>query len=423
VHFQFSVLSVAKKPCFKIGEPIDPDDLWFRDEFIDLIWETIRNRHVLITAPRRTGKTSVMNHLAERPRDGFLVVSQNVQDLKHPSQLFETILENVFENHRSTADRLIRGGWKLLGESTRWLKENVDSVGAGSIKIALRRTDPNWRSNWKQHADETLRQLRGINKPVLLIIDELPDLILNMRGTHDDELKEFLGWFRRVRQQPSPSKDSIRWLIGGSVNLASTLDEIGEVDLINDIAMEPLPILTDDQVKDFVVRMLTAYGVEFSQTVPNRIVFHLGRPIPYFMQLLTQAVQRSYSRQQRKITAKDVDKIFDEMVTSQDAQSKLKHYHSRIERYYRSPRQSAAYLLLSKLSQSSKKGISRRAMEQVFQKELVDLAIQLDASKQREQFNHLMRDLENDFYVCECQSDCFDFSSGVIKAWWRKYYG
>lgn len=412
-----------KEPLFYTGEPVEPCDLMFRDDFIDIVWESLRQRHVLIAAPRRTGKTSVMNHLMEYPRHSFLVVSQNVQDFDHPAGLFQSLLENLYELHNSVAERLIRGGWSLLKESRQWLGRNVESVGAGSFKIALRNTDPDWNANWKQHADETLRQLRSIGQPMLLIINELPDLILNMRRHHEADLRDFLGWFRKIRQDPPPSRDTIRWLIGGSTNIASTLDELGEVDLINDIAEEPLPVLSEEQVREFVQRMLSCRGVDFSQTVPRRISVRLGRPIPFFMQLVTQEVFRSWRREPRKITTRDVDEIFDGMVTSQASQGKLQHYHSRISRYYLEPRQSAAYLLLSKLSLASDQGISRRALQQLFLQHCSERGETSDSASMRSQFNHLMRDLENDFYVSECSKDQFDFSSGVMKSWWRKYYG
>lgn len=41
--------------------------------------------------------------------------------------------------------------------------------------------------------------------------------------------------------------------------------------------------------------------------------------------------------------------------------------------------------------------------------------------------NQLMRDLENDFYVSElsgsrADESQYDFASGLLKSWWRKYY-
>jgi hypothetical protein len=57
---------------FYTGSIVPPEDLWFRDEFIEQLWEKLHTEHVLLTAPRRTGKTSVMNHLRERPQAGRL---------------------------------------------------------------------------------------------------------------------------------------------------------------------------------------------------------------------------------------------------------------------------------------------------------------------------------------------------------------
>ena len=37
-------------------------------------------------------------------------------------------------------------------------------------------------------------------------------------------------------------------------------------------------------------------------------------------------------------------------------------------------------------------------------------------------FNQLLRDLANDFYIEEIGEDHFDFASGVLKSWWKKYY-
>ena len=84
---------------FYTGSPLDPDDLWFRDEFIESLWETLRTEHVLLTAPRRTGKTSVMDHLAAKPQHGYSVISVFVQDLDHPDEFLLTLLDAFHSKH------------------------------------------------------------------------------------------------------------------------------------------------------------------------------------------------------------------------------------------------------------------------------------------------------------------------------------
>lgn len=411
-----------KRVEFYTGEPVEPSDLWFRDPYIDQVWETLRRQHVLISAPRRTGKTSVMNHLASKPRDGYLVVYQNVQDLSHPAQLFQTILENFYEQNQELTKQLAHSGFGMLKSALEFVRKNVDSVSAGGFKIALRNSDPDWEKNWKQHGESLLAAIRKSQRPVLIIIDELPDLILRMRDRDDALVRDFLAWFRVQRQNPVPSQDPVRWLIGGSVNLASTLDELGEVAAINDIAIETLPVLTDDQVIEFVTRMLEPREVPYETDVPRTVVKRLGRPIPLFLQLSTQDIVRSWQNNTRTITTKDVDAIFDAMISSQAAQDKLQHYHSRIKLHYKQPKQSAAYSILGQLSLSSPSGLSRRALLSEFVRHLDAQGLEMNEPDRRRQFNHLMRDLENDFYIVEIDDESYDFASGLMKAWWKRYY-
>jgi hypothetical protein len=363
-----------------------------------------------------------MNHLANKPRDGFLVIYQNVQDLSHPAQLFQTILENFYEQNQELTKQLAHSGFGILRSALEYVRKNVDSVSGGGFKIALRNSDPEWDKNWKQHGESLLAAIRKSQRQVLLIIDELPDLILEMRDRDEALVRDFLAWFRVQRQHPTPAQDRVRWLIGGSVNLASTLDELGEVAAINDIAIEQLPVLTNDQVIEFVNRMLDGREVPFEKEVPAVVAKRLGRPIPLFLQLATQDIFRSWRLNPRTITAKDVNSIFDAMISSQAAQDKLQHYHSRIKLHYKEPKQSAAYAILGQLSQSSLQGLSRRSLLREFTGHLDAQDWKASEPDKRRQFNQLMRDLENDFYITEIDDENYDFASGLMKAWWRKYY-
>ncbi len=67
-------LKMENAPEFYTGVPVDPVDLRFRGEFVEELWQRLRTGHVVLTAPRRTGKTSVMDYLRDHPENGFKVV-------------------------------------------------------------------------------------------------------------------------------------------------------------------------------------------------------------------------------------------------------------------------------------------------------------------------------------------------------------
>ena len=45
---------------FVIGGPARDEDFWFRKDFVEDLQTTLRKQNVILLAPRRMGKTSVM---------------------------------------------------------------------------------------------------------------------------------------------------------------------------------------------------------------------------------------------------------------------------------------------------------------------------------------------------------------------------
>ena len=82
---------------------------------------------------------------------------------------------------------------------------------------------------------------------VLLIMDEFPDIVLNLKKNNPALLREFSPRSAPA-PEPRPSQDRAPWLIGGSINISGTLDALGLVDLINDLDDVPLPVLTDPRL-------------------------------------------------------------------------------------------------------------------------------------------------------------------------------
>jgi len=408
---------------FYTGSPMDPDDLWFRDDFISRLWEILRGEHVLLTAPRRTGKTSVMDHLAARPRDGFSPVSVFVQDLDHPNEFLLTLLDAFHAKH----PQLFR---KVFQSTTSWigkLLDRLEEVDVAGFKVAMRAQLPTGPEGWKEFGDKEFFPLaRRSNQKLLFIVDEFPDLIVNMGRNHPELVRPFLSWLRGHCVNPRPRQDNLRWLLGGSVNLSSTLDALNALDLINALHEESLPVLTAAQVEEFVRRMLSERRVEFDDQVPRGVAECLGRPVPYFLQLITQNLYRRWKREQHRLSHDDVRECFQDLIVSSDARDKLQHFYSRIQQYYLDPKRSAAYELLAKLSVSPN-GLARSSLQQHFSGVLQEKGVASPDYQRRQLFNQLMRDLENDFYISELSGNPteetqYDFASGLLKSWWRKYY-
>jgi hypothetical protein len=409
-------VTVSDSPDFYTGSVIEAEDLRFRDAFIADLWETLKSSHVLLKAPRRCGKTSIMEHLRRRPSSGFVVVYENVQDLSHPADFFLAILDKFHDAHPAAFHSIIKG-WKSV---VSWLPE-TEEVGLGEFKLKFREHEEDYREQWRQHGETLFARLRSLEQPVLIIVDELPDMLLNLKREDPKLLRDFLSWFRTQRSNPTPKQDNVRWLLGGSINLSTTLDGMGLLDRINDLQDVPLPDLTPANVEEFVGTMLSNRGVPFEKRVPPRLCVLLGRPIPLFLQMLTQELHRSWKAKPRKLKSADVDAEFARLITNTSAQDKLQHFYTRLAKYYEEPALGQAHALLNHLCRTGTDGASRSALQQVFDSTWP--AGKLPAFHERKRlFVQLLRDLGNDFYVVETADDRCDFASGIIKAWWRKYY-
>ncbi len=337
--------------------------------------------------------------------------------MAHPAGFFQVLLDELHDSHPDFVRDELAAGRTLLGG----VLEKVDEIGVSGFRVALCGGDPDRRANRRQHGDTFLSQARATGIPILLIFDEFPDLLINLSRADEALLREFLAWFRTQRQSPAPARDSIRWLVGGSVNLAGTLDAFGLVDRINDLEDVSLPPLTNADIETFVKEMLCGRDVAFDDDVPQRLVSRLGRPIPLFMQMATHDLYRMWKRERRKIVAEDVDGVFDAIIVGSAARTRLQHLQSRVDQYYADPNRSIAHVLLGQISMSES-GLGRATLFQETERILADLGVTPPVHERRQVFNRLLLDLENDFYIVEVDNEIYDFASGVLKSWWRKYH-
>lgn len=401
---------------FTVGSAAREDDFFFREAFIDDLWDSLRKEHILLLAPRRMGKTSVMMRLQDEPRQDRLVVFLNVEELNTPAEFCQSLIGAIHDQHPEYLRQALAKTWKFL----TGILGKLENVEFYKFKIALRDSEPNWEENWKTKAEELVDSIRRTDQKLLLILDELPDMVLNMQKEAADKLDTFLHWFRAVRQKPD--QDNIRWLVGGSVNLSSTLDRLGKLNLINDFRVEPLPPFSHEEVHEFASTMLKMRGVSFEPEVVDKVKQLLGKPIPFFLQLLTQELYRDWRKHRETLTLKHVDAVFNRVLLGETARDKLQHFRSRINTHYREDEKKAAFKLLDRLC-ASDEPLTREALLTVYSAIEATRPNPRTGDALKDAFYDLMLLLENDFYVEEIDHRQYDFASRTLKIWWRKYYG
>ena len=400
---------------FIVGSPVRDEDFWFRDAFVEDIWEALAKHNVLLLAPRRTGKTSVMYRMLDRPKEGWLVIHLNVEDLKTPSDFIVSLMDAINEHQPRYLREALSKGWDLLAG----VFSRIENIEITDFKLQLRKTE-NLEEKWQDRGGELIERIFKTETNILFIIDELPDMLNSMLTESVNDFTQFLHWFRKIRDRSL--KKNLRWLVGGSVNLVGALDQQGHVKLVNDLKIEPLPSFTDQEVMTFIDQMLRDRGVQFDAVVVPRARELLGAPIPLFLQMLTQELHRLWKRKKAPLSEVDVDEVFNKSLLGEMARDKLQHYRARIDLHYPREEREAACHFLSTLSLSDN-GLP--------QDELFQLYRQIEERKTEsrtgpalsQSFQRLLLHLQSDFYIGPRDNGSFDFTSRLLKTWWKKYYG
>lgn len=401
---------------FVVGSPVRDEDFWFREEFVDDLWEALEKHNILLLAPRRIGKTSVMYRMLDYPKDGWLVIHLNVEDLKTPEDFFINLMDAINEHQPDYLRKVLSTSWAYLNG----VLSRISKVEAYEFKIELRKEE-DLKENWKIRLTELMDRVFNSGEKVLFIIDELPDMLSGILAYSPDEYEDFLHWFRKLRDKSLNS--SVRWMVGGSVNLTAALDKEGKIKLINDLKTEPLEPFSEKEVEQFVTEMLRKNKVKFDKAVILRIIELLGSPIPLFLQMLTQELYRKWKHDRSKpISADTVTDVFNKSLLGEMARDKLQHYRTRIDVHYPEEEKEATCYLLNKLS-LSENGITRNT--------LLHLYRQIEEKKTKgrtgqalnQAFQRLLLHLQSDFYIEDGENGNYDFASRLLKTWWKKYYG
>ena len=113
-----------------VGPPVRDDDLFGREEFIDLLWEKLQTTNILLAAPRRFGKTSVMYHLLDHPRDGYKIIHLDLERITEPVNFVIELLEKIDQDSRLA--RLVKNGFNRAGG---FFQKHIKSIGVGGWGI------------------------------------------------------------------------------------------------------------------------------------------------------------------------------------------------------------------------------------------------------------------------------------------------
>lgn len=398
-------------PELIVGSPPRGEDYFGQEELIENIWSILEHDNVLLVAPRRFGKTGAMYRLLDKPREPFRPLYMDVEHIEFAADFMVELIANLIRDKHFA--RVVDSLWKGTKGFGQFLRNLPSSIELGGVKVELRE-NTDISQNWLSYGERIMSLLAKDGPPLLLLIDEFAVMLNNIAMVNHTEVKQLLRWFRAARIAP---KTQTRFVIGGSINLISTLDSFGLVDTVNDLSILRLKPFNLKTAKQFIVAIFASRNIKASLAIVDTILELVGAPIPYLLAILLSSIFERQRATNRAISKEMVHAAFVEDLLGGAASSFFIQYRSRLDRYYPGLEGQAAKAILRVLSRAE--GPVRRDM--LYQIYLASGNLQTSA-KVQEDFMQLMYKLDNDFYVI-AQNDTYEFFSRVIKFWWKSHYG
>ncbi|MDP2316584.1 MAG: hypothetical protein Q8P41_27065 [Pseudomonadota bacterium] len=265
------------------GRPVVGGNFYGRTRDVARLWARLETDHVLLTAPRRVGKTSLMYalHAGGAAREGwfgavYFSAENAVDELDFVSKLYAEIAASPGCEHVASA---LKGrAWaSTLGE--------IAKVTAAGLALELRQAAPTTWTVLAADLEDAVQSLPPHGR-LLVMVDELPVFLLRLLAIAPARAQDFLGWFRAFRQGRPERSDDVRWLLAGSIGLAPLARRQHWSKLINDLQPLTIDALAPEAADGLLSGLAERYDLQLTPEGKAAALERVGWPIPYFLQLL-----------------------------------------------------------------------------------------------------------------------------------------
>lgn len=398
-----------------VGQVVRGEDFFDRKRETAELWRRLAAGHVLMLAPRRVGKTSLMHHLKASSTEAQRVHFVDLQGVAEPAAMLSKILVATAED--AAFRRVLQTGFRELD---KWL-HRISELGLSVVSVKLaEEVGPGWRDI----GDQLFRALvRGQdNAKTLIILDEFPLMIshiLKHEGDGQRIVTELLSWFRGLRLAPELSADDkLRFLIGGSIGLDGILHRYSLIGTINDLDSFRLGPFDRPTAVDFLRGLAKSEDITLSEDVVDSILERLGCSIPFHLQLV-------FSRLSAECRARDTIPtlgLLDEVWTNllgPDALKDMGHYETRLKDALAEDEAKLARALLAEACKAPG-GILRQTAEGVARQAL--------GREDSDMLRRVLNVLEHDGYLLYSPGPApqsegrYRFWSGLLRDWWRRQF-
>lgn len=384
------------------GRWVSGIDFFNRETELRILESRVRdNNHVLLTGQRRMGKTSILRELGRRLEDeDWVFLFADVEGATCPEDVIAQIAQAAHPV-RSISSRFA----SAMG---RWFTDNIEEINTLEFGVKIRAGLD--AGSWRRHGEQLLRNCAEYDKPVLLVIDELPIFLKRMLHNDGDarRVDEFMSWLRGALQ--SLGDDSPVLVLSGSIGLGPLMRRLDLPDRINHLYSFRLGPWGRDISIECFQNLSNSYRLSVDEGVADAVYETLGVGIPHHVQSFFARLRDFAMMQERdRVTVEDVDEVYRNVLLGASGQNDLVHYETRLKEGLENESYPLAMEILAEAAtQEVFTPAARQCLERLYSKVVDGTAGRIADA---------LEILVHDGYL-ESDNARYRFPSNLLKDWW-----
>ena len=298
-----------KDPNIIIGPVAEGDNFFKRDDLVESIWDGLKKGNcVQLTAPRRVGKTSIMQYMEKMQTENYKLIFSNIEGIQSANEFYERIYTLLLK-------RL-----DVMDKARMWFEKFFKSRSITKIS----KDGIEWEKKPDDFLKETNALLMEINdnpevENIVLLLDELPVMLFNISKQNKFDAISILHNLRYWRQQTEMNK-KVKYVLAGSVGIHYVVTKIeGRSAVLGDLFTVIINPLSFDEALEYS-RWATA---DATLVLEDLHIVYLLEKIQYFTPFFINLMLHEINIQAKKInypiiSEKDIDNAFDRIVKLND---------------------------------------------------------------------------------------------------------
>ncbi len=355
---------------------------------------------VLVTGPRRVGKTSVVHRVLDEVEPSMTVLFVDVEHHADPTEMFAALAAAASRNAKVW--RRIRTWFsKRLGG----VVDHVD-VDLGVLKVELQAA---MAGSWRDDGRAIVEALAAADTPTVVAVDEFPLLVDRVLRRDPADAELLLGMLRGLAEEFR----TVRWLVSGSIGLEPVLHRAGLTGTITHLRAYAIDAWDEATTAGAVQGLARSTGLMMGDDATDAVHDCLGLGVPYHVQLLMDEIRRDAERRGDPWVARDdVVRVYRGPFLSSAVRAHLLHLETRLEKALGEG--DALRLARDLLTQAAVADRLTPADATMLADDLVE-----DAAGRSATLRHVLEILEHDAYIVRGQ-DGWRYRSRVVRDWWRQ---